>query len=198
MARVISSATMSLDGFIAHPDDRIDGLFDWYDAGEVHVPTANPGVGFHLTPTSADHWRRFTAGVGALVVGRRLFDLTDGWGGRHPLGVPVVVLTHAAPSGWSPEGAEDFSFVTTGIRDAIARAAGIAGDRVVAVAAGTVAGQALDAGLLDAVAVDLAPVVLGTGKRYFGDRDLAGVALGDPTVVPAHRVTHLQYEVLRG
>jgi dihydrofolate reductase len=197
MARVISSASMSLDGFIAHRDDRVDGLFDWYDAGEIPVRTANPRVEFHLTPTSAAYWRSWTAEVGALVVGRRLFDLTDGWRGRHPLGVPVVVVTRSAPSGWGPDGAEDFSFVPTGVRDAVALAAEIAGDRVVAVAAGEVAGQALEAGLLDAVAVDLAPIVLGAGKRYFGDRDLAGVALGDPTVVPAPRVTHLSYEILR-
>jgi dihydrofolate reductase len=197
VAKVISSATMSLDGFIALPDDSVGALFDWYDAGDIDVPSANPAVEFHLTPRSAKYWRMWTESLGAVVVGRRLFNVTDGWGGCHPLGVPVVVLTHEAPTSWRPDGFEQFHFVTTGVRDAIALASEIAGDRVVAVAAGTMAGQALQAGLLDAVAIDLAPVVLGAGKRYFGDLALTAAVLGEPTVVAAPRVTHLLYHSAR-
>lgn len=195
MATVVSSATMSLDGFIARDDDSVGALFDWYSAGDVEVPSANPDVRFRLTPTSAEFWRAWTSQVGALVVGRRLFDITRGWGGRHPLGAPVVVLTHTPPEDWSPAGAEDFRFVTSGIREAIAAASEIAGDGVVAVAAGTVAGQALRAGLLDAVAIDLAPVVLGSGRRYFGDVAPGTSLLRDPDVVVAPGVTHLVYRL---
>ena len=78
--------TMSLDGFVAHPDDRIDGLFDWYDAGPVAVGTDSPDIDFHLDEASAGFLRSIVAGAGALVCGRRLFDITDGWGDRHPLG----------------------------------------------------------------------------------------------------------------
>jgi dihydrofolate reductase len=203
MARIVSSATMSLDGFIAYEDDSVGALFDWFEAGDVEIPTATEGFALHLTPPSAEYWGRWTRSLGALVVGRRLFDVTSGWGGRHPLGVPVVVLTHRPPEDWSPPGAEDFTFVTTGVEDAVRRAAEIAGngavgDGVVGVAAGVVATQALAAGLLDSVAIDLAPVILGRGKPYFTDPDLATAVLSDPVeVVVAPRVTHLLYDVPR-
>lgn len=199
MARFVSSATASLDGFIARPDDTIGPLFTWYDAGPVAVPSANPRVSFHLSEESAAHWRSWTSRVRCVVVGRRLFDVTDGWGGAHPLGVPVVVVTHEPPEGWSPPGAEAFHFVTAGVAAAIDVAASIAGDDgTVAVAAGTIAGQALELGLLDEVAVDLVPVVLGEGKRYFGSARHPDVRLGDASVhVIAPGVTHLVHPVLR-
>ena len=139
------------------------------------------------------------SGLGALLVGRTLFDITDGWHGRHPLGVPVVVLTHEAPTDWSYPGAEDFHFVTAGVEAAVEQAQQIAGDRVVSVAAGTVASQALASDLLDEVGVDLVPIVLRSGRRYFtaGAGD-ATRRLGDPTtVVHGRRVTHLTFPVDR-
>lgn len=192
---MIVNASCSLDGFVALPDDSVGRLFDWYAAGDVEVPTAGDLAPFRMTPESAAHWRGFTARLGALVVGRRLFDLTDGWRGRHPLGVPVVVVTHRPPVAWSPPGAEDFAFVDD-VAEAVRVASGIAGERAVAVAAGDVGGQALAAGLVDEVAMDLVPVVLGAGRPFFGAaRD---VRLGDPTtVVPAARVTHLVLPVVR-
>lgn len=195
---MISSASMSLDGFIAYDDHTPGALFDWYDAGEIEVPNAGDLPAFHLTPPSAQYWNAWRAQLGCLVVGRTLFDVTDGWKGTHPLGVPVVVVTHEAPTGWSYPGAEDFRFVTTGIVDAIATAREIAGAADVGIAAGTVAAQALEAGLLDAVGIDLVPVVLGSGRRYFGDRPLDTAVLGDPeTVIAAPRVTHLLFPVPR-
>jgi dihydrofolate reductase len=195
MTRFVSSASMSLDGFIADDQDGVGALFDWYTAGDIEVGSANRNVSFRLTAESAEYWRSWTERLGAIVVGRRLFDITDGWGGAHPLGVPVVVLTHQPPTEWSPPGAEQFHFVGTGIADGLALAGRIAGERVVAVAAGTVAGQALAAGLLDGVAIDLVPLLMGSGKRYFGETDPSTVTLTDPVVVPAHRVTHLFYEL---
>jgi dihydrofolate reductase len=198
MARIVSSATMSLDGFIANPDDTVGPLFDWFDAGDVALASANPRVSFHLTEPSAAYWRSWTERIGCVLVGRRLFDITDGWGGVHPLGAPVVVVTHAAPEGWAPPGAETVRFVTTGVADALDVAASIAGDGVVAVAAGTIAGQALGLGRIDDVAIDLVPVVLGAGKRYFGEARHPAVRLGDPTTrIDAPGVTHLVHPVLR-
>ena len=198
MGRVISSASMSLDGFIAYDDHSPGALFDWYDAGDVEVPNAGTLPPFHLTPASAEYWQRWRSGLGCLVVGRTLFDVTDGWTGTHPLGVPVVVLTHEPPADWSYPGSEDFHFVTTGIGAAIALARRIAGDGDVGVAAGTVAAQALAAGLLDAVAIDLVPVVLGSGRRYFGEVSHETAVLGDPEfVLPTERVTHLVFPVAR-
>ncbi len=78
MSTVISSASTSLDGCIAFPDDSVGPLFDWYSAGEVEVPTAVPGMVFRMTAASAGHWRAFTADLRVVVVGRRLFDYIDG------------------------------------------------------------------------------------------------------------------------
>lgn len=195
---VVTSASMSLDGFVAYPDNDPGALFDWYEAGDVEIVNAGTLPPFHLTLESADYWRGWTQELGCLVVGRTLFDITDGWTGEHPLGVPFVVVTHQAPSDWTHGHTGNAHFVTDGIEAAIARAKEIAGARTVGVAAGTIAGQALAAGLIDEVAIDLVPIVLGSGHRYFHDVDPADVRLGDPTVViPARRVTHLRFPVLR-
>ncbi|MFF2487510.1 dihydrofolate reductase family protein [Microbacterium sp. NPDC058062] len=198
MGKVVTSASMSLDGFVAHENNDPGRLFDWYEAGDVEVLTASEPAAFHLTETSADYWRSFIGELGCLVVGRLLFDITDGWSGVHPLGVPFVVLTHEAPTGWAHAHTGNAHFVTDGIEAAVAKARELAGDKTVAVAAGTVAGQALAAGLVDEVAIDLVPVVLGTGHAYFAEVDAAAVKLGDPTViVPSTRVTHMVFPVER-
>jgi dihydrofolate reductase len=197
MSQVISSASMSLDGFVAHPDDLPGRLFDWYDNGEVDVATAAPDLAFKLTPQSAAYWREWTTSLGALVVGRRLFDITNGWGGRHPIGVPVVVVTHDPPVDWDfPDAALEFE--TGGVAAAIDRARRIAAGRNVGVAAGTIARQCLELGLLDEVAIDLVPEVLGVGKPYFGELASGAVALGEPSIViHGRRVTHLRFPVRR-
>ena len=91
---VVSSASTSLDGYVAKADNTIGELFDWLGNGSVEIETASPGITMHLSPASAAHWRAWTGSLGALVLGRTLFDITDGWGGRHTLDVPVVVVTH--------------------------------------------------------------------------------------------------------
>jgi len=188
---------MSLDGFIAFDDNNIGDLFEWYDNGEVEIENEGELPPFHLTPESARYWTSWVRSLGVLVVGRELFDVTDGWHGRHPLGVPVVVLTHEPPTDWSYPGSEDFHFVTEGIAAAIETAQRIAGERNIGVAAGTIARQALDAGLLDEIAIDLAPVIMGSGRRYFGENP-APMRFGDPTtIVQGRRVTHLRFPVER-
>jgi dihydrofolate reductase len=198
MGRVTSSATMSLDGYIALEDNTIGALFDWYDAGEVEIPTATPDLTFHVTPQSADFWYASLARAGALVVGRTLFDFTDGWGGRHPADLPVVVVTHSLPEAWVEAHPDaPFTFVTEGgVAAGVAAAQEIAGDKNVDVAAGTMARQALELGLLDEISVDIAPVVMGRGKPYFGPLGVDPVLLDDPTtVIQGNRVLHLVYPV---
>ena len=195
MGKVIASASMSLDGYIAKDDNTIGRLFDWLQNGEVEVPTATQEITFHLSPQSAEYWGRWVSGLGALVCGRTLFDFTGGWGGRHTIDVPVVVVTHQVPAGWvEAHPGAPFHFVTGGVEAAVAKAQEIAGDRTVAVAAGTVARQCLELGLLDEVAVDLVPVVMGTGRPFFAELSLKDVPLGDPTVcIQGDRVTHLVF-----
>ena len=197
MGIVVTSASMSLDGFVASPSNDPGPLFDWYQAGDVEVVNEGDLPPFHLTRESADYWNGWVSDLGCLVVGRLLFDITDGWKGEDPLGVPFVVVTHEEPTDWSWSATGNGHFVTAGIEAAVARAKEIAGERSVGVAAGTVAGQALAAGLVDEVAIDLVPVVLGEGHRYFAEVDPAAVRLGNPTVViPSERVTHLRFPVL--
>ncbi|RBY76816.1 dihydrofolate reductase [Geodermatophilus sp. TF02-6] len=199
MGKVIATASMSLDGYIAKHDDTIGRLFDWLQNGDVEFSTATPGMTVHLTPPSAAYWRRRAATLGAIVCGRTLFDFTDGWGGRHTKDVPVVVVTHSVPTDWVAAHPDaQVSFVTSGVEAAVARAQELAGDRVVEVTAGTIARQCLELGLLDEVAVDLVPVVMGQGRPFFGELSLDDALLGDPTLsIQGDRVTHLVFPVLR-
>jgi len=200
MGTVQAQAIMSLDGYVAKQDNTIGRLFDWLQNGEVAIPTPAADFTVHLTPRSAEHWRRWVPSLGALVCGRTLFDVAHGWQGRHTLDVPVVVVTHQVPDEWvEAHPGAPFSFVTDGVEAAIARAQELAGDAVVSVTGGTIARQCLDLGLLDEVAIDLVPVVMGAGNRpFFGELSSEDVLLGNPTVcVQGDRVTHLVFPVLR-
>jgi dihydrofolate reductase len=197
---VQAQAIMSLDGYVAKQDNTIGRLFDWLQNGEVAIPTPAGDFTVHLTPPSSEHWQRWVPSLGALVCGRTLFDVTHGWQGRHTLDVPVVVVTHRVPKDWADAHPDaPFSFATDGVEAAIARAQELAGDAVVAVTGGTIARQCLDQGLLDEVAIDLVPVVMGAGNRpFFGELSSEEVLLGNPTVcVQGDRVTHLVFPVLR-
>jgi dihydrofolate reductase len=196
MTMVFTGATMSLDGYISGPDETgFEHLFKWYGNGDVVVPTTHEDLTMRLSPVSAEHFRNLMEMTGALVVGRKLFDLTDGWGGIHPLGSPVVVVTHSVPDGWPREDAP-FTFVTDGIERAIEQAKELAGDKVVGVNGGTIARQCLDAGLLDEIWVDLAPVLLGGGTPFFAELQRAPVELEGPvSVVQGVDVTHMRFRV---
>ena len=138
MGKVYTGASMSLDGYISGPSETgFEHLFKWYGNGDVAVPTSKPGMTFQMSEASARHFGGMVAETGALVVGRKLFDSTGGWGGEHPMGVPVVVLTHSVPEGW-PRVDGPFTFVTDGIEHAVETAKALAGDKVVGVNGGTI------------------------------------------------------------
>ncbi|MBF6146118.1 dihydrofolate reductase family protein [Nocardia nova] len=199
MATVVCGASMSLDGYIAGPEESgFEHLFAWYEAGDRTYPSTHPEVRFSLTDVDYDHVSAYLDAVGVFVVGRRLFDLTDGWGGVHPFDRPIVVVTHHIPQEWidSHPGAP-FTFVTDGIAAAVERAAALAGGRAVGVNGGTMARQALEAGLLDEIWIDLVPVLLGGGTPMFDHLGAAPQLLEDPVVVAGSRVTHLRYRVRR-
>jgi dihydrofolate reductase len=202
MATVVTHAVSSLDGFIARPDDSVGPLFDWYENGDTDLHGAKGAWTFHVSKASAEHVQPWWDACRAVVMGRRLFDITNGWNGVPSVGEHVFVITHRPPADWVPSAtltAEEapFSFVTTGVADAIAQARELAGDGTVAVCAGDVGGQAVAAGLVDEVAMDIAPVLLGQGQRYFGDAMIPEGLLEDPTVVQGDRVLHLRYRVRR-
>ncbi len=199
MGQVIASASMSLDGYIAKADNTIGRLFDWLQNGPMEMPTVDDNITFHMSPSSARYWKQWLDGLGALVCGRTLFDFTGGWGGTHTIDVPVVVVTHHIPTEWIEAHPDaPFHFVTDGVEAATAKAQAIAGDRTVAVTAGTIARQCLELGLLDAAAVDLVPVIMGHGRPYFGELSLEDAPLGDPTVcIQGDRATHLLFPVTK-
>jgi dihydrofolate reductase len=194
MGKVIAGAAMSLDGFIADTSDAVGPLFDFYGNGDVELTGADPDRVFRTTAATADCLRTEWGNIGATVIGRRLFDLTNGWGGRPAVGDAVFVVTHRAPADW-PHPDAPFTFVTDGLPSAIARAQAFAQDRNVAITAGDLTGQAIAAGLVDEVSISLVPVVFGAGVRFFGDYAASPVLLGNPQVVEGDRVTHLHYRV---
>lgn len=193
MGRVVMYASVSVDGFIADQNDQPGPLFDWLLSGDV--PLDESGA-LKVSQASFGYTRPYWDQVGVTIVGRHVFDLTDGWDGMPPGGVEhVVVVTHrSAPEGWDP--AAPFHFVGS-IEAAVAKAQELAGDRIVEVSAGDVGGQVFAAGMIDEVRMDVAPVVFGAGKRFFGALDTQQL-LEDPVdVIPGDRVLHLRYAVQR-
>jgi dihydrofolate reductase len=190
---VVLYASVSVDGFIADGNDQPRPLFDWLVSGDV--PLDESGV-LKVSRRSYDYIRPYWERIGVTVAGRHAFDLTDGWDGKPPSGVDhVVVVTHRPPpEGWDP--GAPFTFVD-GIDVAMARAQELAGDRIVEVAAGDVGGQVLAAGLVDEVRMDVAPVVFGSGKRYFGSVHAQHLLEDPDVVIQGDRVLHLRYRVRR-
>ena len=195
MGTVRTHMTMSLDGYIAGPDDQVGELFEWYEAGGVSVASANENVAFDVDEASAEVLRELTEAVGALVSGRRLFDIANGWNDSHPAGAPVVVVTHSPPAN-AAERWPRTTFVD-GVEPAIAKAREIAGDKSVTISSADVTQQALDLGLVDEVCVSLVPVLFGEGVPYFSKLDHGHLLLEDPVVVQGRRALHLRYPVRR-
>jgi dihydrofolate reductase len=110
MPIVVADMSMSLDGFVAGPNDEVDQVFSWMMGGEVAVESENPDLGYEVDEASAEELQG--SNVKALVIGRRTFDLAGGWGGTHPVGVP----THDPPDGWDDA---PFTFVTEGVEAAV-------------------------------------------------------------------------------
>ena len=193
VGKVVMYASVSVDGFVADESDQPGPLFDWLSSGDVPL---DEGGEVKVSQTSYDYTRPYWDQIGATIVGRHVFDLTDGWDGKPPGGIDhVVVVTHRpAPEGWDPEA--PFHFVD-GVEAAMAKAQELAGDRIVEVAAGDVGGQALAAGLIDEVRMDVVPVVFGSGKRYFGSVHAQHLLEEPDVVIQGSRVLHLRYRVRR-
>jgi dihydrofolate reductase len=193
---VIMGAVVSLDGYIAYPDDTVGALFDWYGNGDVEWYGTDPDRPFRTTRASADYTLEQWGRVGTSVIGRRLFDITDGWNGVPPAGDHVVVVTHRPVTGWDHPDAP-FTFVGS-VEEGIAVAKDISGDTDVSLMAGDIGGQALAAGLVDEVTLDLVPLIMGEGVPFFGNARLGTTLLEDPDdVVQGDRVLHLRYRVRR-
>ncbi|MGC2169100.1 MAG: dihydrofolate reductase family protein [Acidimicrobiales bacterium] len=196
MSRVVAALSMSIDGFVAHDDDSVGHLFDWYENGDVEVRWPGMGMVSHVSAPSAAYLRRVIDEVGAIVVGRRVYDYTSGWGGDHPLHVPLYLVTHHAPESW-PRDDAPFTAVTEGVAAAIGAARVRASEKAVVLAGPNIIQQAINLDLVDELSVDLIPLLLGSGVPFFGELTREDVILDDPEVIEGDRVTHLRYRLRR-
>ena len=193
MGKVVMYSSVSVDGFVADENDQPGPLFDWLSSGDVPLDESGE---LKVSQASHDYTRSYWDELGVTIVGRHVFDMTDGWGGKPPAGVDhLVVVSHRpAPEGWNPEA--PFHFID-GVEAAMTKAQELAGDRTVEVAAGDVGGQVLAAGLVDEVRMDVVPVVFGSGKRYFGPVDAQRLLEDPDVVIQGNRVLHLRFRVRR-
>jgi dihydrofolate reductase len=198
MGKVVTHAVVSVDGFIATENDEVGPLFEWLSNGDhpLHEPeTDDPVPAMGVSKASYDYVRPTWDAINVTIVGRHVFDMTNGWEGHPPTGDHMVVVSHRPkPEGWHPEAS--YHFVDS-VEDAVAKAKELAGDADIAVAAGDVGGQVLAAGLVDEVAMDVVPVVFGSGKRYFGPVDTQHLLEDPDVVIQGDRVLHLRYRVRR-
>jgi dihydrofolate reductase len=204
MGQVFVDITMSLDGFIAGPNDGpeqplgaggerlhewVYGLASWREphglaGGEVNRDSEILGEAVRRT--------------GAVVLGWRMFENAEGWGDEPPFHVPVFVLTHERREPLTKKGGTTFTFVTEGIESALERAKEAAGDKDVSVAGGAnTVQQFLSAGLVDEMQIHVAPLLLGGGIRLFGDLGAKQPELEGTRVVESPAVTHLQFRVVK-
>jgi dihydrofolate reductase len=166
MQKVSFNMSVSLDGFVAGPNDEVDRLFGWYFGGSTEFSFPGSAFAFKVSPASADLFKEASTTVGAIVTGRRNFNLAGAWGGNPPLGVHHFVVTHTIPQEWVKEGSP-FTFVTDGVASAIQQAKKTAGEKDVIISSADIMRQALKAGLLDELNIDLVPILLGAGNRLF-------------------------------
>jgi dihydrofolate reductase len=199
MAAVGWDVTMSLDGFIADPDDRPGRIFDWYFEGDTPSRCGNPKtmtrVGFKLARDDAAYFDKGVKTVGAIVAGRRTYEVSNAWEGSFFIPVPFYVVTHKAPSE-VPKGTTKFTFVTDGIKSAINQAKAAARNKTVGLMGASVARQCIEAGLLDEVRVHIAPFLLGDGIRLYDHVGGHLVQLKRTKVIDASSgVTHVHFRL---
>jgi len=198
MVDVLVGLSVSIDGFITGPNDGVDNplgdgggrLFQWMSAGGEELRINRWLAPPETSRRVVDEWQ----GTGAIVVGRKTFDIARGWANGHPIDVPIFVVTHHEPEdgGWSKQ----VRFVKAGFEDALDRAIAAAGDGFVSLGSADVTQQALRAGRLDIIDVNLVPCLLGGGVRLFDNFD-GPIDLVQERVIQSDGVTHLRYRVTR-
>ena len=195
MGKITTGFSMSLDGYVAGPNDDVSQVFKWMMTGntDVTVPMGEGEIELKMSEESVGMFEGYKQN-GALVCGRRLFELTQGWGGRHPLDVPMVVVTHRAAPEWVKQD-WPVTFVDN-LEDALEKARALAGDKNIVVASTTLVQQCLRAGLLDEIHIDLTPFLLGAGVKLFGTLD-APMELEPREVINSTGVIHLTYRVMK-
>ena len=203
MGKVTFNMTISLDGFVAGPNDSPeiglgdggDRLFEWYFSGNTEVPISDGNMVLKVSPQSAKILKEALETYGAGVLGRRTFDITKGWSGHPPM-TPCFIVTHTVPQEWVKEGSP-FTFVIDGVESAIRQAKKAAGDKDVVICTASILQQCLKLGLMDEIHIDVAPVLLGSGVRLFDHMGTEPIELASIRVIEAPGVTHLGFRVVK-
>jgi len=189
VTKVTAAHSMSLDGFIDSTR-----LHDWLTAGDT-PSRVNPA--FTMSAPSARFFDEGVSGCGAVIAGRRTYDVSQAWDGRGPMqGLPLFVVTHRVPD-LVPPGQPPYTFVTTGIKDAVAQAATAAAGRDVVLMGASIVQQCLAAGLLDELIISLVPMMLGHGVRLLDNLTPATAKFNLAGVIDAPGVTHLTYHIVK-
>ncbi|MFC4404066.1 dihydrofolate reductase family protein [Gracilibacillus xinjiangensis] len=201
MGKVILDISMSVDGFVAGPNDTPEqplgngggAIQNWLFSGEQ---PSRYNTFFKLSETNKQVFEGSIPSTGAMIVGRRTYDIVNGWGGSHPIeGVPVFVVTNKAPEHYLEE-KTPFIFVKEGVISAVNQAKGIAGDKNVSIGTASIASQCIRAGLIDEMHLHVAPVLLGKGTRLFDQIGPEQLKLESKQVIDGSDVVHLTYKIL--
>ena len=203
MGKVVFNMTTSLDGFVAGQNDNPENglgdggeaLFNWYFSGDTEVSLSEGTPTLKISKQSAKILKGSVKRLGAGVWGRKTFDIAHAWGG-HPPGSPAFIVTHHIPQEWVYEGSP-FIFVTDGVDSAIRQAKKAAGDKDVVVCTASILQQCLNAGLMDEIYLDVAPLLLGKGVRLFEHLKIDPITLERMYAVEALGVTHLAFRVIK-
>jgi dihydrofolate reductase len=201
--KVVVEITMSLDGFIAGPNDGPDNglgdggdrLHEWvYNLSSWREPHGLAGGETNRDSEILDE--AFKA-QGAVIVGKRMYENAGGWGDSPPFHMPVFVLTHEARDAVTKEDTT-FTFVTDGIESALKQAKASAGDKNVALGGGAnTIQQFMNAGLIDEMQIHIAPLLLGGGVRLFDQLSTKQLGLEKTRVIDSPLVTHLKFRIAR-
>ncbi len=204
MGKFVTEFSMSLDGYVAGPNDGPDNpmgdggeaVFAWYGSGDTEFVT--PGGNLppsHISQASVNLLKQFIESIGVIVTGRRTFENAGAWDGQNPFDVPVFVVTHHPDPVWANKPDSIFTFVTEGLESALRQAQVVAGEKEVYVFGPSLVSQALKLGMLDEIRVDLAPVLLGGGISFFGGLDQNQIELVSQNTIVGTGVTHLIFKV---
>jgi dihydrofolate reductase len=200
MTKVIAGITISLDGYVTGPNDRLgaglgeggERLHYWVFGGPW---TYDDGPRGEPARVDREYLDEVFASGGAWIVGRTMHDVVDGWGDDPGFGVPVFVVTHRAHE-TAVKGDTTFEFVTGGIADALERAcAAAAGKNVIVMGGADLLRQYLVAGLVDEFTLTIAPVLLGAGKRLFEGISRTDIAFERTAVIDSPFATHLRFRL---
>jgi dihydrofolate reductase len=201
MAKAVIDVSMSLDGFVAGPDDGPKLPVGGRGGADIQLvfqcTMAYEGSMFKPKGANREVVAEMFEHAGVMLTGRRTYEIAKGWNGEHPVNaIPVVIMTHKPPVK-PPKGKWQLVFVADGIESAVKKAKSLANDKHVGIAGASIAQQALRAGLVDELYLHIAPILLGAGVRLFEHLGDAPIQLKRIRSVETEEAMHVRYEVVR-